>query len=377
MTKVQKEKYPDIMCIQTDHKFMHCALSMARRGAGLTAPNPSVGCVIVNKDGCIIARAVTSSGGRPHAEKIALEKAGVAAKGATAYVTLEPCAHHGQTPPCAMALAEAGVARVVIGVLDCDPRVSGKGVEILKNAGIEVVTGVLEAKCRAAHQEFFTRITKQRPFITLKTAMTLDGKTATASGQSKWITGEQARAHVHLMRAQHDAVLVGVETVLADDPLLTVRGRVQNKPMIRIVLDSALRIPVDAKIVDNSVDEPVWIFFDPNSSEIEKREALGEVKGVISVPINPHDLNAVMNYVANQGVNSVFVEGGSTVHGSFLRTKLYDRLMIYTAPKLLGGAARSAFPDLGVHDLSQAHDLVLQKKMMLGQDCLEIYGLKG
>lgn len=357
----------------TDKNFMCSAITMARRGLGRTAPNPSVGCVIVNKYGQIISRARTADGGRPHAETIAIENAEQGLHGATVYVTLEPCAHHGQTSPCAQALVEAGVSRVVIGVQDCDPRVSGKGIKILEEAGIEVALGVLDAECKQLHQSFFTKILKNRPYVTLKTACTLDGKIATASGESKWITGEIARAHVHMLRAKHDAVLVGIETVLADDCALTVRGLMQNKPMIRIVLDSKLRIPLTCKLVDSSVDEPVWIFFDSGNSNIEKKKILERKEGVTLIPIDPKGLQAVTIALAERGITCLLVEGGATVHTSFMKAQLFDELLIYRAPKLIGSKAMSVFSDLDIDFLSEAHDLGLIDHFSLGKDSLEIY----
>lgn len=364
------------MISDTDKNFMRSAIAVARRGFGRTAPNPSVGCIIVNKAGQIIARARTADGGRPHAETIALAAAGHEAKGATVYVTLEPCAHHGQTPPCAQALVDAGVLRVVIGTLDCNPRVSGKGIEILQNAGILVIFDVLAEECAQLHKSFFTTIQKNRPYITLKTACTLDGKVATAGGESKWITGEPARAHVHMLRSQHDAVLVGIETVLADNCSLTVRGLVQNKPMTRIVLDSGLRIPLSRKLVDNSVDEPVWIFYDADSSDVEKVKLLEEKEGVTLVPISPKNLSAVLYDLANRGITRLMVEGGAKVHSSFVSAELFDELYVYRASKLLGDNAIGLFSDLDIKSLAQAHDLNLVDQISLGKDSLEIYRAK-
>ncbi len=226
----------------TDSRFMREALALAESALGLTTPNPAVGCVLV-RGGRVVGRGVTARGGRPHAETIALRRAGARARGATAYVSFEPCAHRGQTPPCAEALAAAGVARVVVGCLDPYPPVRGRGLAILRRAGIKVTVGVLEDECRRLNEGFITRVTRRRPFVLLKLAMSLDGRIATASGDSKWISSEPARQIVHRWRRECDAVMVGAGTVLADDPRLTCRMRGGRDP-VRVIIDAALRTAI-------------------------------------------------------------------------------------------------------------------------------------
>lgn len=360
------------MITEDDRFFMRSAIAMARRGLGMTAPNPSVGCVLV-KNGVIIARAHTGIGGRPHAEALALESVGEQACGATAYVTLEPCAHYGQTPPCAKALVKAGVSRVVIGSTDPDPRVSGKGIGILQSAGISVSSEVLREECDVLNVGFFHSITLKRPFVTLKTACSLDGFTATARGQSKWITGVDARAHAHMIRAMHDAVLVGVDTVIADNPNLTVRYLAQKRVITRVILDSQLRIPLDCDLVEKSVDEPVWIFFDPALADHEKIRLLSGRSHIKLFSISPKKLVSVLDALAQEGITRLLVEGGAAVHGSFLRASLCDHLYVYKAPIVIGGAGKSLFPDLSLVDLNDAPELVLKKTQAIGEDLLEIY----
>jgi diaminohydroxyphosphoribosylaminopyrimidine deaminase/5-amino-6-(5-phosphoribosylamino)uracil reductase len=242
-----------------DAAHMRAALSLARRGNGRTWPNPSVGCVIV-KDGRVVGRATTAQGGRPHAEPQALAMAGDAARGATAYVTLEPCCFHGRTPPCTDALVAAGVARVVVGVRDPDPRVNGAGLARLRSAGIEVVEGVLEDEAADVVAGFVTRVQRGRPLVTLKLASTLDGRIATRTGESQWITGEPARRMAHALRGRHDAIMVGAGTVLADNPDLTCRiPGFKPLPMVRVVADSHLRLPLTSRLVATAHSAPTWV----------------------------------------------------------------------------------------------------------------------
>lgn len=359
------------MVQNSDIHHMKSALSLARRGLGRVWPNPSVGCVIV-QDGYVIARARTADGGRPHAETQALAQIGALAKGATLYVTLEPCTHHGQTAPCAEAIIAAGIAHVVIGALDVDPRVSGKSVALLEAAGIKVTQGVLEDECRALNIGFVKRITENRPFVTLKMACTLDGKIACASGESQWITGELARRHTHQMRSRHDATLIGCGTALADDPTLSTRlDGVVHAP-VRVVLDSALKISPESKLVRTAKDVPLWVF---GNGDVEQVTALKQC-GVVIHSCDPHDLASVLELLANQGMTRVLVEGGADVHASFLRQGLFDELLIYRAPTMLGGDAKSMVGTLGVETLKQRHDLVRCSSRTLGVDVLEIYKRK-
>ncbi len=358
----------------TDVHYMRSAINMARRGAGKTAPNPSVGCVIVKND-IVISRARTADGGVPHAEKIALDKVGAQAKGATLYVTLEPCAHHGKTSPCVDAIIDSGVKRVVIGMIDVDPRVSGKSIEKLTNAGIEVVYGVLENECHEAHAGFISRVNNNRPYITMKTACTIDGKIALASGESKWITGELARRHVHKIRAQNDAVLIGVNTAIADDPMLDVRlDGLEGYSPKRIVLDSDLRIDINSKLVRSANKTPLIIF--SNVGEVHNKFKILQDLGVVLHQIDPKNIISVLDIVSGIGVNNLLIEGGASVHSAFLQAGFCDELMIYRAPTLLGMNAKSSFNDLGVDDLAQRYDFNLYYTLNLGGDVLEVYNNK-
>lgn len=314
-----------------DRRFMAASIRFARRHKGLTGTNPSVGTLLV-KDGVIIGRGVTALGGRPHAETQALAEAGEAARGSTAYVTLEPCAHHGKTPPCAEALVRAGVARVVVAATDPDDRVSGKGFVILREAGIEVVTNVLSNESGDDLAGYLTRSSKKRPEITLKLALSANGMIGLAGEGQVAITGEVARAQSHIMRAQSDVILVGVGTALADDPSLTCRlpGLEQRSP-IRLVLDDHLRLPLTSKLVRSAAETPVWIACREDAPD-ERREAL--VKAGCRVLANESfegriSLPELMDDLAAQGISSVLVEGGARIAESFLEDDLVDRLAIF------------------------------------------------
>lgn len=355
-----------------DIHFMTIALSLAKRGLGRCGENPSVGCVIA-KDTRILAAAHTADGGRPHAETIALEKCNEKAKGATAYVTLEPCAHHGKTPPCAKALIEAGISRVVIGTTDPDPRVSGQGIAMLEQAGIEVETGICEGEAREGHKGFISRITQNRPEVTLKLASTLDGKIATVTGESQWITNEFSRTKLHQYRAAHDAILCGVGTVLADNPALTTRVEALTHSPIRIVLDRHLRLPLDCQLVKTAKDVPVWIFY---QKDPQKKSAALKKVGVKLFQSTENTIKSVLSTLAGQGVNRVFVEGGPTIHGAFLNENLVDTLLWFRAPLIFGADGVNSFSGYETAKINQAFALERCKTISLGQDLLEIYKRK-
>ncbi len=347
---------------------MKSALSMAHRGLGRTWPNPSVGCVIV-KNGVVLARARTSDGGRPHAEANALQQVGDAAKGATLYVTLDPCTHQGETPPCTQAIIDAGIARVVIGAPDVDPRVAGHSVTTLEEAGVTVTQGILKDECIDLHKGFFNRITKNRPFVSVKTACTIDGKIASASGHSQWITGEQARHHVHLERSQHDAILIGVGTALADDPILTTRIDGIDHSPVRIVLDSGLAIDPKSRLVQSAKETPLWVLY----SEESPSQSILEDAGVVLHHTDCYDINAILRLLAEQGITRVLIEGGAQVHASFLREGCFDELLLYRAPSLLGGDAVNFTAHLDLFNLEDRHDFVRISTQQLGNDVLERY----
>lgn len=354
---------------------MRHALALGRRGIGRTGRVPSVGCVIVAPDGRLIARGRTDESGRPHAEAAALAEAGAAARGATAYVTLEPCAHVGSKGgPCADALIAAGVARVVIGCVDPDPRTHGQGIEKLKAAGIDVTVGILEDDVRASLQGFFKFMVEKRPFVTVKIAQSLDGKTASASGDSKWITGEEARRYGHLLRARNDAILVGINTALADDPELTVRlpGLEKYSPM-RIVLDTRLKLKPKSKLVQTARDVPTIVFTTSPDGGDKLREAGVEVVRVARDARGRPDIAALLTQLAERGVTRLLVEGGATVAAAFLDRGLADCLEIFTAPLVLGAAGHGAIAALAAQSLDEASKFRRISIRKLGSDVLETF----
>jgi diaminohydroxyphosphoribosylaminopyrimidine deaminase/5-amino-6-(5-phosphoribosylamino)uracil reductase len=356
-----------------DRRFMALALSLGRRGLGRVWPNPAVGCIIV-KDGRIISRGWTADGGRPHAEPQALSEAGKAARGATAYVTLEPCAHHGKTPPCAEALVAAGIARVVIAAGDPDPRVAGRGVVILKSAGIEVETGVLQAEADIDHAGFFSRITKGRPFVTLKIASSLDGRIATATGESRWITGPQARRAVHALRARHDAVMIGGGTARADDPMLDIRDLGLSKQPVRVVISRRLDLPVEGRLAQTANAQPLWLCHGP---EAEARRAEWKALGAECLPcevtggqISPASALAAL---AEKGLTRVFCEGGGALAASLLREGLVDELIVHSAGLAIGAEGTPALGAMGIDRLGNAPRFDLAEVKQLGADVQSVW----
>lgn len=355
-----------------DIAHMRAALAVARRGLGSTWPNPSVGCVIVG-GGRVVARAGTAPGGRPHAETQALAQAGAAARGATAYVTLEPCSHHGQTPPCADALIEAGVARVVVACNDPDPRVGGAGLARLRAAGVAVTEGVLAAEAAALQRGFLTRVRLGRPMVTLKLATTLDGRLATGRGESQWITGAAARRAGHALRGRHDAVLVGVGTVQADNPALTCRiPGFRRGPELRVVLDSRLRTGLLSNLVNTARATPTWIVHRPDADPA--RQAAMTQAGVRLLPAPGAslgvDLVAALAALGAAGLTRVLVEGGAQVAGALLRAGLVDRLAWFHAPGVMGGDGWPAAQAFGVATLAQMPRFRRVSVQMLDDDML-------
>lgn len=321
----------------SDAEHMRHALALARRGLGRVAPNPAVGCVIVSRSGQIVGRGWTQPGGRPHAEAMALGEAGSAARGGTAYVTLEPCAHHGRTPPCAGALLRAGIARVVAAAQDPDPRVSGRGFDLLRAGGAETVVGVLEENAQDLNRGFILRIERSRPLVTLKIAQSRDGKTIPPLGGVRWITGDEARRFGHLLRARHDAILIGSGTALADDPMLDCRlPGLENRSPIRIVLDSNLRMPPQLKVFQTALRVPTIVF----TAAAETDDALaGTGVEIIGAPRNAKgflDLTAILGQLASRGITRLLIEGGPTIALSALADGYADRLEIFTAATILG-----------------------------------------
>ena len=324
---------------KTDARFMREALREARKGLGRTSPNPAVGAVIVN-NGQPIAKGYHKKAGLPHAEVEVLAKLGGNARGCTIYITLEPCNHHGRTPPCTEAILKSGVSRVVVGMKDPNPDVSGGGCEFLKQHGIEVKTGVLETECRILNEAFLKYVLTKRPFVIAKSAITLDGWTGTAAGHSRWITNEKSRQFVHRLRDQVDAVMVGVGTILADDPRLTTRiKRGRGRDPLRIVVDTHLRTPVNARIVnhDSSANTLIVVGDEVPPEALERYPKKGVL--ILSCPTRDGriDLPALMDILAEKSVTSILVEGGSSLTGSMLRERLIDKYYVFEAPKILGG----------------------------------------
>ncbi|WP_099351753.1 bifunctional diaminohydroxyphosphoribosylaminopyrimidine deaminase/5-amino-6-(5-phosphoribosylamino)uracil reductase RibD [Fredinandcohnia onubensis] len=352
-----------------DQDYMNLAINIAKAGVGQTTPNPVVGAVIVN-DGRVVGIGAHLKAGEPHAEVHAVRMAGEKAQNATAYVTLEPCSHHGKTPPCADLLITSKVKRVVVATTDPNPLVAGKGMAKLKAAGIEVEVGVCKEQADALNAVFFHYLDKKRPYVTLKSATTLDGKIATVTGESKWITGEAARQDVHLYRSIHDAILVGVNTVLMDNPSLTTRlPNGTGKNPIRVILDSKLRTPMDSQIVNDGKAE-TWIIVS-NQVNQEKMNEFSGKKGVRIIQLQEDNLSisTMLTRLGEEGISSIFVEGGAEVNGSFLKEKAINQVIVYLAPKLFGGKqAPTAIGGSGIESIDDSLQLTIKSVEQLGED---------
>ncbi|MBK0398383.1 bifunctional diaminohydroxyphosphoribosylaminopyrimidine deaminase/5-amino-6-(5-phosphoribosylamino)uracil reductase RibD [Limibaculum sp. M0105] len=365
-----------------DRRWMAMALSLARRGLGRVAPNPAVAALIV-QDQRLLGRGVTAPGGRPHAEAQALAAANdlagpEAVKGATVYVTLEPCAHHGLTPPCADALVAAGIARLVCPLGDPDPRVAGRGFERLRAAGLTVDIGVMAAEAAAINAGFLRRIEHRRPHLTLKLATTLDGRIATASGESRWITGPEARLRVHGLRARSDAILIGAGTARADDPMLDVRGFGANAPQpVRVVLDGRLTLPADGRLARSAGTQPLWILHGPSATATEDRAKALTDSGARLIPIpgdgREVDPGAALDALAGAGLTRVLCEGGGRLAASLLRAGLVDELWLFTAGKAIGAEGTASVGPLGLGRLAEAPALALDRIERVGADTLSVW----
>ncbi|HXD91084.1 MAG TPA: bifunctional diaminohydroxyphosphoribosylaminopyrimidine deaminase/5-amino-6-(5-phosphoribosylamino)uracil reductase RibD, partial [Candidatus Binataceae bacterium] len=353
---------------ERDEHYMREALRLAHPMLGRTAPNPAVGCVIV-RDGKIVGSGATAAGGRPHAETQALLRAGSRARGATAVVSFEPCAHQGQTPPCARALIDAGVARVVIGCGDPYPQVRGRGIAMLKRAGTAVTTGVLEDDCRRLNEGFITRVTRGRPFTTLKLAMTLDGRIAAAGGDSRWISSVESREVVHRWRNESDIVMVGAGTVLADNPRLTCRIEGGRDP-IRLVVDSQLRCEPRATIFRQRSNAPTMIATTPENCDTGRRR-YGRRVEVIASPrgANGIDLDRLVRDLAARGWSKILIEGGAHLGGAALEAGIVDRVAFFIAPRILGGGL-SAVAGLAARTMRSAITLDQLSARAVGPDWL-------
>ena len=330
--------------LAVDERMMRRALALAARGLGETNPNPPVGCVVAH-GARVVGEGFHARAGGPHAEVIALGEAGTRARGATLYVTLEPCAHHGRTPPCAPLVRESGVARVVAALRDPSPLVAGRGLALLRRAGIGVETGLLAGEAARLAERFLTWARRGRPFVLLKAALTLDGRIATASGRSRWITAAEQRSQARWLRRLHDAVLVGVGTALADDPLLLPSPRTR-RPFLRVVLDSRLRLPVRGRLARTATPRTpvVALSCAPEPSRRRRLEAAGVVVVEVAEEQGRVSLASALDALAARGVGSLMVEGGGEVLGSFLAARLADQVALFRAPLLLGGrGSRPAF----------------------------------
>ncbi|KHF25331.1 bifunctional diaminohydroxyphosphoribosylaminopyrimidine deaminase/5-amino-6-(5-phosphoribosylamino)uracil reductase RibD [Solemya velum gill symbiont] len=367
-----------------DHAWMSRALKLARLGLYTTDPNPLVGCVIV-KDDALVAEGWHQKAGDPHAEKIALAAAGEEARGATLYVTLEPCCHHGKTPPCSDVVIKAGVARVVIAMQDPNPLVAGKGVSQLQDAGIEVECGVLEQQARELNPGFVSRMERGRPWVRCKLAMSVDGRTAMANGESKWITSDASRKDVHRLRARSSAVVTGIGTLLADDPSLNVRlndeelsGVTLDAPLtlpLRVIMDADLRTPPDARVLQLEGDTLIVTA----STDSERSRALADTGTellVIDRESGHLDWQHLLRELTERQINDVLIEAGATIAGSALRAGIIDELVLYMAPHLMGDDARGLVHLPGLDTMEQRIELQLTDLRQLGNDMRMTYRIK-
>ena len=364
---------PEETWSQADTKFMRLALREAKKGLGRTSPNPCVGAVIV-QNGTVISRGYHEKAGTPHAEIHALSKAGAKAAGATIYVTLEPCNHTGRTPPCSHAVAAAGIKRVVVGMEDPNPLVSGSGNIYLREQGLEVVSGVLEKECLELNLPFIKHISTGKPFVVMKAGMSLDGKLSYQDGQPGKMTGEKSLRRLHSLRNRLDAILVGRGTVVADNPSLTTRLVPQGRDPLRVILDSNLQLSAASKVLHLDSSAPTLVFCSKSAAP-QKRALLVKMDGVLvqTVAVDKDgglDLDAVLASLGQRGVCSLLVEGGAAVHSSFLRKGLVDRVMLFVAPLFAGSAGTSLLRGFSVEDRDQAPQLKNVSYKRCGEDLL-------
>lgn len=351
----------------TKYEYMQLALEVAKKGMGHTSPNPMVGCVVV-KDGKIMTDGYHEEYGKFHAERNALMKCEDDLTGADLYVTLEPCCHQGNTPPCTDIIIERGIGRVFIGTLDPNPLIAGKGVQILRDHGIEVETGILEKECLEFNEIFFHYITTQLPYVAMKYAMTMDGKIATFTGDSHWVTGEEARHHVHQLRKRYSAIMVGIGTVLVDDPMLNCRIEEGVDP-VRVICDSHLRIPMDSQIVKTAKEIPTIVAYATGDEEKEKQLREAGVDLIHSDENGTVDFVSVMEELGKRKIDSVLIEGGGTFHGTVLKSGMVQRIYCYIAPKLIGGKeAKSPVEGTGFSFMKEALEITESEIMKLGND---------
>lgn len=375
-----RQKFSDAKAqrLADDSRYMQLALTLGRRGQGRTWPNPAVGAVIV-KDGVIIGRGWTQPGGRPHAEPVALAQAGVAAEGATLYVTLEPCSHVGKSPPCADAIVAAGIARVVAAIEDPNPEVAGQGHARLRAAGIQVDIGLCADQAARDHAGHFRRVRDQRPHVVLKLAVSPDGKIAAAGRKPVAVTGERVRSRVHLLRAQSDAILVGIGTVIADDPELTCRlpGMAKRSP-VRVVLDRALRISGNSKLVHSARNTPLWVMTS-DFAEAPAAMALGAAGAqvlrvpAVTSPVPGLDLPAVLHSLSDKGITKLLVEGGAKIAASFVTAGLVDEIWLFRGPNEIGDDGIDALDALPLSAITGSPDFAVRASETIENDTLTIY----
>ncbi|HEX5833602.1 MAG TPA: bifunctional diaminohydroxyphosphoribosylaminopyrimidine deaminase/5-amino-6-(5-phosphoribosylamino)uracil reductase RibD [Pyrinomonadaceae bacterium] len=353
---------------ETDRRMMARALELAKRGVGQVSPGPLVGCVIVSSEGELVGEGFYIFEQLNHAETIALATAGEKARGGTAYVSLEPHAHHGRTPPCTDALIAAGIKRVVAPIEDLNPKVSGKGFAHLRGAGLEVQTGLLAQEATQLNEAYLQFMRTGRPFVHLKFAISLDGKIATRTGDSSWVTGEESRARVHELRHAYDAILVGAGTVLKDDPLLTDRsGLPRRRPLVRVVLDDKVQLSPESKLATTTSEAPVLVFGRSENRDLADR-------GVEILSLNPKNVLSVLDALGRRSLHSVLVEGGPTVAGSFIDAGLVNKISAFIAPKVIGGSdAPSAIGGQGSERIAEALELERVELIPRGRD-IEVTG---
>jgi diaminohydroxyphosphoribosylaminopyrimidine deaminase / 5-amino-6-(5-phosphoribosylamino)uracil reductase len=374
-TSVKTKSESLVIWSETDRRMMTRALQLAAQGVGQVSPGPLVGCVLANEDGQIVGEGFYVYEQVKHAETIAIEQAGSRARGATAYISLEPHAHYGRTPPCTDALISAGIRRVVAPIEDPNPAVSGKGFSHLSASGIEVSRGLLATEAERVNEKYIHFMRTGTPFVHLKIATSLDGKIATRTGDSRWITGEQSRARVHQLRHEHDAILVGGGTVAADDPLLTDRsGRPRRRPLLRVVLDGQLRISPASHLAGTAQETPVLVFSSPSAAEAQVASLERAGVEVLKKQSDLRDLGTVLAELRRRDIQSVLVEGGATVAGAFLDAGLVNKLTVFVAPLIIGGSdAPSAIGGMGAAEISDAWHLKDVEIAKHGSD-LEITG---
>jgi diaminohydroxyphosphoribosylaminopyrimidine deaminase/5-amino-6-(5-phosphoribosylamino)uracil reductase len=358
---------------QADRAFMGLALALADAGRGRVSPNPMVGALLV-KEGRILCEGFHARAGAPHAEVMALDAAGDAARDATLYVSLEPCCHHGRTPPCVPRIVASGVRRVVAATVDPNPKVNGRGLRVLREAGVAADVGVLEGEAVRLNEVFFTYMTDGRPFVTLKAAVSLDGKIATVTGESRWITGEEARRRVHELRNEVDAILVGIGTILRDDPLLTTRlGIPGERDPVRVVVDSLARLPLDARVLNPLSAAPTVVAVGPEApaGKVERLREAGATVLVLAQSGERISLASVMRALAAREITSVLIEGGAEIHASALAEGIVDKVAFFVAPLLIGGTtAPGAVGGPGIEKLADAVPLREVRITPLGRDLL-------